>query len=110
MRRAISELCVAGSSSEPWLWPSTPKHLLCSPHCHILCSPLPGQNREISNFEYLMHINTISGRTYNDLNQYPVFPWILTDYSSQQIDLGDPAAYRDLSKPVGKLLEKRKEE
>ncbi len=28
--------------------------------------------REISNFDYLMQLNTISGRTYNDLNQYPV--------------------------------------
>jgi Beige/BEACH domain len=28
--------------------------------------------REISNFEYLMHLNTIAGRTYNDLSQYPV--------------------------------------
>ena len=26
-------------------------------------------NREISNFEYLMHLNTIAGRTYNDLSQ-----------------------------------------
>lgn len=29
-------------------------------------------NREISNFEYLMHLNTVAGRTYNDLSQYPV--------------------------------------
>lgn len=28
--------------------------------------------REISNFEYLMQLNTIAGRTYNDLSQYPV--------------------------------------
>lgn len=28
--------------------------------------------REITNFDYLMQLNTISGRTYNDLNQYPV--------------------------------------
>jgi len=28
--------------------------------------------QEISNFEYLMHLNTIAGRTYNDLSQYPV--------------------------------------
>ena len=27
------------------------------------------QRREISNFEYLMFLNTIAGRTYNDLNQ-----------------------------------------
>uniref|UniRef100_UPI003AAC4AAA neurobeachin-like protein 2 isoform X1 n=1 Tax=Centroberyx gerrardi TaxID=166262 RepID=UPI003AAC4AAA len=57
--------------------------------------------REISNFEYLMQLNTIAGRTYNDLSQYPVFPWILCDYSSPVLDLEDPAVFRDLSKPIG---------
>ena len=46
------------------------------------------QRREISNFEYLMFLNTIAGRTYNDLNQYPVFPWVLTNYDDGEIDLG----------------------
>ncbi|XP_009473635.1 PREDICTED: neurobeachin-like protein 2 [Nipponia nippon] len=57
--------------------------------------------REISNFEYLMQLNTIAGRTYNDLSQYPVFPWILRDYVSETLDLTDPAVFRDLSKPIG---------
>lgn len=30
-----------------------------------------------------MHLNTIAGRTYNDLMQYPVFPWIIADYKSE---------------------------
>ncbi|XXG76013.1 hypothetical protein AAC387_Pa08g0457 [Persea americana] len=58
---------------------------------------------EISNFEYLMQLNTLAGRSYNDITQYPVFPWILADYSSKNLDLGDPSSYRDLSKPVGAL-------
>lgn len=41
------------------------------------------QKREISNFEYLMYLNTLAGRTYNDYMQYPVFPWVLADYTSQ---------------------------
>ncbi|XP_078109197.1 neurobeachin-like protein 2 isoform X2 [Sander vitreus] len=57
--------------------------------------------REISNFEYLMQLNTISGRTYNDLSQYPVFPWILCDYTSPTLNLEDPSVFRDLSKPIG---------
>ncbi|NXR74405.1 NBEL2 protein, partial [Pycnonotus jocosus] len=57
--------------------------------------------REISNFEYLMQLNTIAGRTYNDLSQYPVFPWILRDYVSDTLDLTNPAVFRDLSKPIG---------
>ena len=59
--------------------------------------------REISNFEYLMFINTIAGRSYQDLNQYPVFPWVLTNYESDTIDINDAANYRDLSKPIGAL-------
>lgn len=56
---------------------------------------------EISNFQYLMYLNTLAGRSYNDLMQYPgkypfrivtrtnlamlyvVFPWILADYDSK---------------------------
>ncbi|XP_019471754.1 LOW QUALITY PROTEIN: neurobeachin-like protein 2 [Meleagris gallopavo] len=57
--------------------------------------------REISNFEYLMQLNTIAGRTYNDLSQYPVFPWILQDYVSETLDLTNPSVFRDLSKPIG---------
>ena len=40
----------------------------------------------ISNFEYLMILNTFAGRSYNDINQYPVFPWIIKDYTSKTID------------------------
>ncbi|XP_040571294.2 LOW QUALITY PROTEIN: neurobeachin-like protein 1 [Lepeophtheirus salmonis] len=58
-------------------------------------------NREISNFEYLMHLNTLAGRSFNDLSQYPVFPWILADYSSSKLDLSNPSTFRDLSKPIG---------
>ncbi|KAI8919981.1 hypothetical protein DFJ77DRAFT_223151 [Powellomyces hirtus] len=63
--------------------------------------------REISNFEYLMWLNTVSGRTYNDLTQYPVFPWVLRDYTSETIDLTDLSIYRDLSKPIGALDDAR---
>uniref|UniRef100_A0A673HL67 Neurobeachin n=1 Tax=Sinocyclocheilus rhinocerous TaxID=307959 RepID=A0A673HL67_9TELE len=65
------------------------------------------QRREISNFEYLMFLNTISGRTFNDLNQYPVFPWVITNYDSEDLDLTLPSNYRDLSKPIGALNPKR---
>ncbi|KAI8930272.1 hypothetical protein BC831DRAFT_502404 [Entophlyctis helioformis] len=58
-------------------------------------------SREISNFAYLMHLNTLAGRSYNDLTQYPVFPWILADYESDQVDLTNEKSFRDLSKPMG---------
>eukprot|EP00271_Cylindrocystis_brebissonii_P011984 TRINITY_DN3000_c2_g1_i1.p1 TRINITY_DN3000_c2_g1~~TRINITY_DN3000_c2_g1_i1.p1 ORF type:complete len:2905 (-),score=592.76 TRINITY_DN3000_c2_g1_i1:326-8950(-) len=65
------------------------------------------KRREISNFEYLMTLNTLAGRSYNDIMQYPVFPWIIADYTSEELDLKNPATFRDLSKPVGALEERR---
>ena len=56
---------------------------------------------EISNFSYLMQINTMAGRTFNDLTQYPVFPWVIADYTSDELDLTNPRTFRDLSKPMG---------
>lgn len=66
-------------------------------------------NREISNFDYLMMLNTIAGRSYNDLSQYPIFPWILQDYKSKELDLKNPSTFRNLSKPVGVLNKKFEE-
>ena len=42
-----------------------------------------------------------SGRTYNDLSQYPVFPWVILDYTSSKLDLNNSKTFRDLSKPIG---------
>lgn len=68
------------------------------------------QRRQIGNLQYLMFLNTIAGRTYQDLNQYPVFPWILTNYESDELDLNLPSNFRDLSKPVGALNSERRNE
>jgi hypothetical protein len=59
------------------------------------------RNGRISNFEYLSHLNTLAGRSFNDLTQYPIFPWVLRDYESNELNLDDPASFRDLSKPMG---------
>ncbi|RLN36561.1 hypothetical protein BBJ28_00005799 [Nothophytophthora sp. Chile5] len=61
----------------------------------------------MSNFEYLMHLNTLAGRSFNDLTQYPVFPWVLGDYTSDFLDLDARETFRDLSKPMGALGESR---
>ncbi|XP_007478664.1 WD repeat- and FYVE domain-containing protein 4 isoform X2 [Monodelphis domestica] len=66
------------------------------------------QKREISNFEYLMYLNTLAGRTYNDYMQYPVFPWILADYTSEALNFTNPRTFRDLSKPMGAQTKERK--
>lgn len=68
------------------------------------------QAHQMSNYDYLMALNTFAGRSFNDLTQYPVFPWVLSDYESQDLDLENPNSYRDLSKPMGALNPERLEE
>jgi len=71
-----------------------------------------------------MELNTLAGRSYNDITQvsilhtsyfwsnlatcrpnivsafvqYPVFPWVVADYKSRVLNLDDPSSYRDLSR------------
>ena len=40
------------------------------------------RNNEISNFDFLNLLNKYSSRSYNDLNQYPIFPWIFDSYDN----------------------------
>ncbi|XP_001651497.2 protein FAN isoform X1 [Aedes aegypti] len=68
---------------------------------------LKWQNGLISNYEYLLYLNSLADRTYQDLTQYPVFPWVISDYTSDWLNLSDPGIYRDLTKPIGALNEER---
>ncbi|WIA38602.1 hypothetical protein OEZ86_001912 [Tetradesmus obliquus] len=62
---------------------------------------LAWQLGKVSNFDYLLYLNLAAGRSFNDLAQWPVFPWVLKDYSSSRLDLSDEAVFRDLTKPMG---------
>eukprot|EP00919_Chromeraceae_sp_WS-2016_P021051 GHVR01049876.1.p1 GENE.GHVR01049876.1~~GHVR01049876.1.p1 ORF type:complete len:498 (+),score=103.30 GHVR01049876.1:69-1562(+) len=75
------------------------------------------QSCKLSNYHYLDFLNCAAGRSRKDFAQYPVFPWVLSDYTSKELDLSDPSSYRDLSTPIGaynkdrlKLIEERMNE
>jgi len=55
----------------------------------------------ITNGEYLLYLNFVANRSFNDLTQYPVFPWVIQDFKSAK--LNGKTVYRDLSKPIGAL-------
>jgi hypothetical protein len=84
------------------------------------------EEHRLSNYEYLLFLNLISGRTFNDLTQYPVMPWTRIDFEPRnKIAPASPKAagaldahdgrsapsrraeafrsFRDLSKNVGAL-------
>ena len=43
-------------------------------------------NNQISTLAYLLFINKYSCRSYNDINQYPIFPWLII-YGDRERDL-----------------------
>ena len=55
-----------------------------------------------------MKLNIYSGRTYNDVNQHHVFPWVICDYTSQDLDFNNiKKTYRNLELPIGALNPER---
>jgi hypothetical protein len=58
-------------------------------------------NNNISTLEYLMWLNIYSGRSFNDLTQYPIFPWILTNYSAEK---NEEISFRNLSLPIAMII------
>uniref|UniRef100_A0A672GLB0 Neutral sphingomyelinase (N-SMase) activation associated factor n=1 Tax=Salarias fasciatus TaxID=181472 RepID=A0A672GLB0_SALFA len=65
---------------------------------------LQWQRGHLSNYQYLLHLNNLADRSCNDLSQYPVFPWVLEDYSSPQLGALRPrspvkARYRGMPEP-----------
>jgi hypothetical protein len=62
-------------------------------------------DHSLSNFDYLLFLNRIAGRTFSDPALYPIFPWVVTDFESAELDFSNVAQSRDLRKPVGVLNE-----
>jgi factor associated with neutral sphingomyelinase activation len=66
-------------------------------------------SNQLSNYEYLLILNSAAGRSFHDLSRYPVFPWVLSSYGDEgtMLDLTNADNFRDLSKPIGALNEER---
>ncbi|XP_046634671.1 protein FAN-like [Daphnia pulicaria] len=73
------------------------------PNTGLDVATLQWQHGILSNYDYLLFLNSAADRSFNDLTQYPVFPWVVKDFTSATLDLEDPSIYRDLSLPVGAL-------
>ena len=110
-------------------WPEKSAHFL---HEHLRNVTVGWANSRVSNFDYLLALNCLSGRSFNDLCQYPVFPWgksyilkqtmpfvsnsnspirstliivsVLSNYTPEEMsDLKKKSNYRDLTNPMGAL-------
>jgi hypothetical protein len=68
------------------------------------------QNGAISNADYLLLVNFEGNRSFNDGTQYPVFPWVISDYKNETINLSEGSnSYRDLGTPVASLWQDKLE-
>ena len=59
---------------------------------------------KISTLEYLMWVNIYGNRSFRDIAQYPVFPWLLTNYEYNTYEeLSNKPEIRDFNLPMGML-------
>ena len=76
---------------------------------------------EITNYEYLLYLNKLSTRTFNDWSQYPVFPWIITDIAklvngdktnfpqNQEEEVEEINLMRDMNYPISMQSSSKRE-
>ena len=57
----------------------------------------------IDNFTYLCMLNKLSLRSLCDYTQYYVFPWIIGDYNTQNLEEAPMESFRNLSLPMGQI-------
>jgi hypothetical protein len=58
---------------------------------------LSWQNGDISNFEYLLSVNTALGRSFRDPNAYPIMPSVVSDFDTSHCCWTQASFYRDFS-------------
>ena len=59
---------------------------------------------EMSTLKLLMILNIYANRSYNNVDQYHVFPWIITDYKSDTLPSMDKKDFiRHMNKPMGMM-------
>ena len=63
---------------------------------------------DISTLTFLSFLNNFGSRSFKDLTQYPVFPWIIKDYESKKLNMFNETNIRELQKPIGALGNKQR--
>ena len=62
------------------------------------------KNNKISTLEYIMWINIYGNRSFRDVAQYPILPWILNDYSLNNFDsIINLNSIRNFNLPMGMM-------
>ena len=74
------------------------------------------RNGKISNYKYILYLNKFATRTYNDLSQYPVFPWLVLEhdkiekiFKEKEQNCKNFTFLRNLNYPISLQTEKKRE-
>ena len=68
------------------------------------------QEEQLTTYEYLLFLNKFSSRTYNDVNQYPVFPWIKRKFEMIKGEKEAKPVPRDFKYPMSSQREELRKE
>ena len=66
------------------------------------------KEERLSTYEYLLFLNKYGSRTFNDVNQYPIFPWIVRKYESDKNNK-IIKKFRDFSFPMAAQNKEKRE-
>ena len=64
---------------------------------------------EISNYDYLFEVNLFASRSFQILNQYPIYPWVICKFG-KDFRMNDINSYRDLTIPIALHSQKVKKQ
>ncbi|OHT08042.1 hypothetical protein TRFO_23575 [Tritrichomonas foetus] len=92
----ISQLSTHHFSSIKHIQQGSARSLISDNHTTALW-----RSGQLSNFTYLMVLNTYSGRTFNDIHQYPMIPRITVDLKNISRNLSYPPFYQKLNAETG---------
>ncbi len=67
------------------------------------------RKRRMSNYEYLALLNDYASRSFQSLAQYPVFPWLLVNFTEREITLST-AEFRELKYPISGITQRKRDE
>ena len=66
------------------------------------------QEERLSTYEYLLFLNKYGSRTFNDVNQYPVFPWLVRKYILDNDNKNFNMLLRDFKYPMAAQTEDKR--
>ena len=83
-------------------------HIKDSFKAHIKRLTTEWQEERLSTYEYLLFLNKYGTRTFNDVNQYPIFPWLVRKFELDSNNKFIETKYRDFKYPMAAQIEENR--